>query len=188
MSGGFKYDGGKPRMDLIPPKPLLVLGQVYAMGAKKYADRQWEQGMDWGRVYAALQRHLQYFWGGEDIDPESGLPHLAHAAWNVITLLEYMETCPELDSRATARNDVPKRGGEVPAPNPASREDVEPVPQGNGGLLVLREVPRPVDRVQISPTAEATFHSGETFTLSPAGGVAGQEAGGGAERIRDSWL
>ena len=42
-------------------------------------DRNWEQGMDWSRVYGALQRHLNAWWGGEHTDPETGKSHLWHA-------------------------------------------------------------------------------------------------------------
>jgi hypothetical protein len=98
-SGGVKFDQQKVRFDLIPSKPLNYLGEVYTMGAVKYAPRQWEQGMDWGRLYSAALRHMNAFWAGQDLDEESALPHLAHAAWNLFALLEYMETHPELDTR-----------------------------------------------------------------------------------------
>lgn len=97
--GGIKYDELKPRFDLIPPGPLTALAEVYSMGAAKYSARQWEHGMEWGRLYAAAQRHMNAFWAGQDLDEESALPHLAHAAWNLFALMEYMETHLELDDR-----------------------------------------------------------------------------------------
>ena len=75
---GVKYDTGKPRWDLLPPDALDDVARVLSYGADKYAARNWEKGMDWGRLSAALQRHLAAFSMGEDIDPESGLHHLAH--------------------------------------------------------------------------------------------------------------
>ena len=78
--GAVKSDANKARYDLIPATPLDLLARIYTMGAKKYADRNWEKGMAWGRVFAAIMRHLWAFWRGEDLDPESGLPHPAHAA------------------------------------------------------------------------------------------------------------
>lgn len=101
MAEGNKYDGDKERYDLIPAGPLNTLAQVYTMGAKKYADRNWEKGIRWGRIFAAIMRHLWAFWRGEDMDPESGLPHPVHAAWGCFTLLEYMNTHRELDDRTT---------------------------------------------------------------------------------------
>lgn len=96
---GLKHDAGKLRFDLIPPRPLEDLARVYTMGAAKYADRNWERGLAWGRVFGAIMRHLWAFWRGEDLDPESGLPHLAHAAWGCFSLLEYRHTHPEMDDR-----------------------------------------------------------------------------------------
>ncbi len=98
--GGMKFDDDKERFDLIPPGPLFALTQTYTYGARKYADRNWERGLKWGRVFAAIMRHLWKFWRGEACDEESGLPHLAHAAWGCMTLLEYTKTHPELDDRS----------------------------------------------------------------------------------------
>lgn len=104
FTGGTKYDELKARFELIPSAPLKQLAEVYTMGAEKYAPRQWEQGMDWGRLYAAAHRHLNAFWSGQDLDEESALPHLAHAAWNLFALMEYMETRPEFDNRPSNRH------------------------------------------------------------------------------------
>ncbi len=95
-----KDDSGKERFDLIPAMPLIELARVYTYGAAKYDDRNWEKGLFWGRVFAAAQRHLWRFWSGEDADAESGLSHLAHAAWCCLALMEYTKTHSELDDRA----------------------------------------------------------------------------------------
>lgn len=94
-----KYDDDKAMFDLIPGGPLSQLAEVYTMGAKKYAPRNWEKGLKWGRVYAAIMRHLWAYWMGEDTDKESGKSHLAHAAWGCFSLMEYAKTHPELDDR-----------------------------------------------------------------------------------------
>jgi len=97
---GFKKDGGKPRWDLLPPAALGRLVEVYTYGITKgYPDRNWEKGMAWSRLFAALMRHAWAFWGGEDLDPESGLPHMAHAAWNALALLEYQVLTKGEDDR-----------------------------------------------------------------------------------------
>lgn len=77
---GVKFDTGKPRWDLLPPDSLNSVAAVLSYGAEKYAPRNWEKGMAWGRLIAAQKRHLAAFEMGEIIDPESGLPHLAHAS------------------------------------------------------------------------------------------------------------
>lgn len=98
---GRKDDLGKLRFDLVPALSLEDLARIYTYGAQKYADRNWEKGIEWGRVFAAMMRHLWAFWGGETTDPESGMPHMAHAAWGCFTLLEYARTHNELDTRPT---------------------------------------------------------------------------------------
>jgi len=87
------------RFDLIPIHPLTELARLYGRGASKYADRNWERGYDWSLSYAALMRHLTQWWGGEDIDPEMGLSHLASVAWHAFSLAEFERTHPELDTR-----------------------------------------------------------------------------------------
>lgn len=76
---GHKTDAGKCRLDLIPPEPLFGVGWVLEFGARKYGDRNWEQGMSWGRLFGAAMRHLWAFWMLEEEDFESKLPHLNHA-------------------------------------------------------------------------------------------------------------
>lgn len=89
LKDGTKYDTGKPRFDLIAPESLTGLASILAYGANKYAARNWELGMDWGRVYGAMQRHLNAWWGGENRDPETGYSHLAHAFCNLMFLIAY---------------------------------------------------------------------------------------------------
>lgn len=86
---GRKDDSGKLRFDLVPPDALAELVRVYTVGAAKYAPRNWEQGISFGRVFAALMRHAWAWWRGEENDPEDGISHMAHAAWNCMTLLAF---------------------------------------------------------------------------------------------------
>lgn len=106
LDSAQKFDRQKRRFDLVPVGPLSALADVYTFGAGKYADRNWEKGLSWGRCYAAALRHLTAFWAGENMDQESGLPHLAHAAWNCFALLEYMQTHPEMDDRPNGPEDA----------------------------------------------------------------------------------
>jgi hypothetical protein len=86
---GVKFDHGKTRYDLYTQEALDQIGQVLTYGAAKYADRNWEKGIPYGRVFAAIMRHLWAWWGGEKNDPESGLNHLAHAGCNIVFLLTF---------------------------------------------------------------------------------------------------
>lgn len=81
-----KDDDGKLPLNLIPPEAIKLLGQVYAYGAKKYGRDSWRKGFEPGRLIAAARRHDLAYTQGEHIDPESGLPHAAHAAFNYLTL------------------------------------------------------------------------------------------------------
>lgn len=94
-----KLDTGKPRFDLVPGESLIEVVMVYTMGAEKYEAHNWRKGMLWSRVFAAIMRHLWAFWMGEDLDKESGLPHLAHAAWGCLTLISYLKTVNGEDDR-----------------------------------------------------------------------------------------
>lgn len=89
LNEAVKDDDDKPRYDLLPPNALSELVAVYTMGAKKYAPRNWEKGLRWGRVFAALMRHAWAWWSGESRDHESGLNHMAHVAWCALALAEY---------------------------------------------------------------------------------------------------
>ena len=99
LKEGTKYDVGKLRFDLIPVYSLEQLAAIYTFGATKYEDHNWRKGLRWSRVFGALMRHLWAFWRGEEIDSESGLPHLAHAAWGTFTLLEYSRIKRDFDDR-----------------------------------------------------------------------------------------
>jgi hypothetical protein len=98
-AAGVKHDQGKERFDLIPPGPLLEVAKVFTYGAAKYEANNWRKGIAWGRVFAAIMRHLWNFWRGYEKDQESGLPHLAHAAWGCLVLLEYGTTRMSFDDR-----------------------------------------------------------------------------------------
>jgi hypothetical protein len=98
-TGAVKHDGTKPRMDLIPPEALLAMGEMFRHGADKYSDRNWEKGMAWGRVYGSLQRHLNAYWRGEDIDKDSGKPHIWCACCCVAMLVAYRERGIGTDDR-----------------------------------------------------------------------------------------
>jgi len=101
LAVGTKKDDGKPRMDLIPPEALMALGEVLGFGAQKYAARNWEKGMAWGRLYGAAMRHLTAWSAGEDEDPESGMPHLWHAMTNLSFLIAFEVRGDGTDDRTT---------------------------------------------------------------------------------------
>src|SRR6188768_3731582 len=89
ICAGTKYDSGKPPMGLISSVAQTEEAKVLAFGAQKYDAHNWRGGMKWSRVYDAVQRHLVAWNAGEDIDPETGLSHLAHARCGLGFLIDY---------------------------------------------------------------------------------------------------
>lgn len=89
MNEAVKWDHKKARMDLLSPDALLGTAQVLSYGAAKYQPRNWETGLQYGRCFAALMRHLWAWWKGEDTDEESGMFHLDHAACCLMFLQHY---------------------------------------------------------------------------------------------------
>jgi hypothetical protein len=87
------------RLGAVDPVSLMELAEVAGYGAEKYARYNFLKGYEWSLSYDALNRHMLAFWSGEDRDPESGLPHMAHAAWHCLTLLSYTRRNIELDDR-----------------------------------------------------------------------------------------
>lgn len=89
---GAKVDAGKVRMHLVTggmARALLEIARVGTFGAAKYTDDGWVAVPDGFRRYEdAQQRHAAYRHTGELLDPDSGLLHLAHEAWNALAKLD----------------------------------------------------------------------------------------------------
>lgn len=96
---GARYNDGKADFSLLPLVTLQDELRVWEYGKKKYAAWNWAKGMDWEIPFACAMRHLMAWQAGEDLDPESGQPHLAHAMCNLRMLTLYATTFPEGDHR-----------------------------------------------------------------------------------------
>ena len=96
---GARFNGGKTRYDLIPLSTLKPCADVFEYGAAKYAAWNWSKGMAWSVPYACALRHLQAWFEGEDIDSESGQPHLGHVMCNLVMLTHFAAHYPEMDDR-----------------------------------------------------------------------------------------
>lgn len=99
---GLRYNEGKLRYDLENPYAREQLIKVFAMGAQKYAPRNWEKGMSWSSLIASMERHLAAYKSGEDYDRESGLLHTAHIQWNAHAGTAYYQLAPQFDDRQHA--------------------------------------------------------------------------------------
>lgn len=109
---GHKDDHGKAAMDLIAPELLFAVADILEFGRVKYAARNWEKGMRWGRPFAACMRHMWAWWGGRlpttenflfgNLDAETGRSHLWHAACCLMFLIAYeARGMDDYDDRAT---------------------------------------------------------------------------------------
>ena len=96
---GVKHDTMKPRYDLISPIATAFLAQVLTYGAEKYAANNWREGIDQSRLLSAAMRHITAFQSGILDDPETGLPHTAHAMCCLMFSLELMTSTKNIDSR-----------------------------------------------------------------------------------------
>ena len=95
----IKNDQGKLPWHLLPADAVDDVLEVLQYGAAKYGERNWELGMEWSRPFSALMRHMWAWWRGETYDPESGKPHLAHAACCVLFLVAYERRGVGVDNR-----------------------------------------------------------------------------------------
>ena len=95
----------KPKMSDTPTESIRLLGQVHSMGAAKYGAFNWREKTVSSTVYYdAAMRHLMAYFDGQDIDEESGLPHLAHVMACCSILLDASNGNTLNDNRPTATN------------------------------------------------------------------------------------
>lgn len=87
------------RLHATPKESLFELGRVFAFGEDKYDDYNFRKGFNWSLSFDALQRHVWAFWDREDKDHESGLHHMAHAAWHCLILTFFSLTERGTDDR-----------------------------------------------------------------------------------------
>ena len=92
-STAIKHDSGKANWSLMPWEAVEEINKVLEFGANKYAAHNWQQGegFRYTRVLNSLLRHVFAYMRGEDLDPESGLSHMAHAGCNVLFILYYIK-------------------------------------------------------------------------------------------------
>lgn len=95
----LRYNAGKFLMSLVPPSLVRYTAAVLTYGAIKYAPNNWRKGFKWTSILDSLERHLVAWKEGEDLDEESGLPHLAHIACNLAFLIEHFDARMGIDDR-----------------------------------------------------------------------------------------
>lgn len=136
-----RYNRGKLRYELFPNFAMQELARVYTLGAHKYsiykdksgkeilgkdipfeeaskyeliddASGNWRKGQDWMESIGSIERHIEAYKKGEDMD-ELGSYHLSNAAWGLLTLTEYYKIYPQGDNRPHKYLNMPRIGLDV---------------------------------------------------------------------------
>lgn len=105
---GLKYDNDKPRLELIDPLFTEELARILTFGAKKYESENWRKGIKYTRIIASIKRHILEFEKGNNLDNETGLSHVVHAACNTMFLYWYTLNRKEFDDRYYSPNALDK--------------------------------------------------------------------------------
>lgn len=124
---GAKLDAGKNRLGLVLggfAGALEAVGRVGTFGAAKYSDGGWlHVPVARERYTDAFLRHIMRDLAGEQDDPETGLLHAAHAAWNALARLQLILN-EETNHEQPSMPQVPEgETGErvLPGPTPEER-------------------------------------------------------------------
>lgn len=110
VAGFFGIDAGinpkdlcgarKPPLHLIPPSASIQESLVLHGGATKYGTWNWrEKKISLMEYVGAIKRHLDQWVDGQDLDSESGLPHLAHARATTGIMIDAIECGCIVDDR-----------------------------------------------------------------------------------------
>ena len=118
MTKGHKVSDseGKPRLSSVPMGPLLQVAKAFQYGDGKYdAPLCWRsRDIDASDYFDAAARHLVAWWSRDDRDPESGLPHLAHAIASIMIIMDAREQGSMHDNRPhgaiTGQSELPGPG------------------------------------------------------------------------------
>lgn len=87
-----RYNKGKVDYTMIPLDALEVEARVWMLGEEKYGPNNWTKLWDEDTPRVAMGsalRHIFAYLSGEDLDPESGVHHLAHVRCNAAMGIRY---------------------------------------------------------------------------------------------------
>ncbi len=97
------YGDKKVPLQNIPPAALVYLGIALKEGARKYGAYNWrEANVETMTYLGAAMRHIAAYLDREEIDPDSGNPHLAHALASLAILVDAIEIEAVIDNRPIA--------------------------------------------------------------------------------------
>lgn len=93
MTENPKEQAGRKKcpMHLLSPSAMRETAWALGSGAAKYGPRNYRTaGVNATTYVGAIMRHLSAWNDGEDLDPESGLSHIAHVSACCDILLDTM--------------------------------------------------------------------------------------------------
>lgn len=100
---GARFNKGKTPYRYIPLHLIGGAARVFHKATTRevnpYPTWNWAKGMPWSVPYECALRHMDAFYRGEDIDPDTGELHIDHAICNLLMLKHYQEAYPEGDDR-----------------------------------------------------------------------------------------
>lgn len=144
-TGGTRFSSGKPNAVGTPIMGLMEVFRVVERGAEKYALLDWEVGQSFKTLLNSGFRHYAACLNDPLArDEESGLLHAAHAAWNLLCLLHFVEV-----GRADEMDDITEWQGVTAAMKREMEENarammdqnderirrmMEPMPELNPGM------------------------------------------------------
>lgn len=141
---GYKGSMDDPRkfpLFLVPTTIKRWIARVLGKGAKKYALGNWMRGMSYTEIISAVQRHIDAWQDGEDVDPETGENHLAHAACGLAFLSWFIDG----PRREEYRRFDDRLAGRTPPVMPPGMAEMTPArrPEFVERFNEPRNVPRP---------------------------------------------
>jgi hypothetical protein len=121
----------KVPLHLVPPYALEQTAWVHKLGSEKYGPYNWRKtGVCASTYVSAIMRHLNAWRDGEDLDPESGISHIAHIATSCNILLDAAH-CGTLQDDRNKKPPVPEAEAIKDEPVvPDKLPAFPPVPEG----------------------------------------------------------
>lgn len=95
-----QFGDRKVPLHLVPAPAMVAIAMGLKDGARKYGAYNWRYLPVETQTYVgAALRHLMAWQDGEDIDPDSGNNHLAHAMASLAILVDALESGQVKDNR-----------------------------------------------------------------------------------------
>lgn len=92
----------KVPLHLVPPSASHYLAEAFENGATKYGPYNWRDNpISVSVYYAAMKRHIDAYWDGEELASDSGVHHIAHAMACMAMLLDAKSVGTLNDDRPT---------------------------------------------------------------------------------------